>query len=506
MKKHLTIMLPAVAKSVSMKNIFATQLLIALGMLSNVSFGQSSVWSRSFDFNGFGDFSNSLTIDYDSNIIVVGKAHTSSSDRSCGLIKLNQNGDTIWTKQITQSLGSHNIEGIDVLVDRTDSNYVLLCVKSESSLSSWSSTFLIKIDTDGNVIWEMSYPSINAYSFFQDSDNNFLLSGCVIGAGNQFEYGVKKVDNAGDEVWSFNMAGTVNWGSQKCDYAFSAIEDDSGFYYVVGNENNSNYPMPFQNQTNSGIFKLSHNGSLVDYNFYDFSGAESFMDIELGYDGNLICLGATNTVGGTYVTKIDRNTLDTLTYSEPFTVSATNEEMSKGYDILRTNIDSTFLVVGLGPASTNQGLYRSLLIDNDCDLVCNNYQFNSDSQIGVRSVMFGDNIISVGRDDSYLMSDDFYITKYLYSSICSDFVGINENEALSPSAAPNPTSGVFSLKLPSKQLSSYQIFNLLGDTMMVGTIRDSIEETFDLSSYPKGIYFLYISNSDTYQTVKIILQ
>lgn len=492
-----------------MKKIIFMLLLLALGILPNLSFGQNSIWSHSFDFNGLGDFANSLAIDYESNILVVGKVHTSSSDRNCGLMKLNQNGDTLWTKQITESNGingSYGIEGIDILIDRTDSNYVILGVIGQSSVSSWSTTFLMKTDTAGNVLWTINDFNFNAYSFFQDSDDNFLLSGCVIGAGGQFDYGIKKFDNTGGVIWSFSMPDTGAWNSQDYDYAFSAIEDNNGFYYVVGNENNANYPTPFQNETNSGIFKLSHDGNLIDYNVYNFSGAESFMDIELGYDGSLMCLGTTNTVGGTYVTKVDPNTLDTLAFNEPFTVSATNEEMSKGIDILRTNINSTFLVVGLGPAMTNQGQYRSMVIDNNCELVCNNYQFNSNSRSGVKSVMYGDSIVSIGRNSSYSFSDDFYITKYSYSSICGNSVGLEEVETATIRIAPNPTNGIFKLMIPTNQYHSYQILNMLGDIVMTGTLANTQEETIDLSSYPKGLYFLNVQNENSHQTTKIVLR
>lgn len=68
---------------------------------------------------------------------------------------------------------------------------------------------------------------------------------------------------------------------------------------------------------------------------------------------------------------------------------------------------------------------------------------------------------------------------------------------------PNPSNGVFFLELKSEQAESFQvkIFNLIGRTIASEKIDTNDEFRFDLSSHPKGVYFIQVE-SDKEQFIK----
>ncbi len=68
---------------------------------------------------------------------------------------------------------------------------------------------------------------------------------------------------------------------------------------------------------------------------------------------------------------------------------------------------------------------------------------------------------------------------------------------------PNPTSGFITIE--SSENASAKIIDILGKTVLKSEISTGKSE-FDLSKFPKGIYFLKIQFKETSQTKKIILK
>lgn len=83
-------------------------------------------------------------------------------------------------------------------------------------------------------------------------------------------------------------------------------------------------------------------------------------------------------------------------------------------------------------------------------------------------------------------------------------------EDLSTSAIsiyPNPTQGLVNLKFDqSDEINTIKIYNLLGESIMQVDLTDENNCTIDLSEFPKGIYIVQISNSESNWVRKIILK
>jgi putative heme degradation protein len=89
-------------------------------------------------------------------------------------------------------------------------------------------------------------------------------------------------------------------------------------------------------------------------------------------------------------------------------------------------------------------------------------------------------------------------------------VGLNSNiliNELHLNIFPNPSNGVFTItfqNMPNKN-SEIEIFNSLGQRINKDVLNTQTK-TIDISSFPKGIYFLKISFGEKYVFKKIITE
>jgi len=92
-----------------------------------------------------------------------------------------------------------------------------------------------------------------------------------------------------------------------------------------------------------------------------------------------------------------------------------------------------------------------------------------------------------------------------------DIVGVDDFETDAIELYPNPTRGYFNLKLQVNTLQNVglELVNSLGETVSAKYLTDfqgEINETFDISTQPSGVYLLRIRMDDKLITRKVTLQ
>ncbi len=138
------------------------------------------------------------------------------------VIKINYNGDTLWTKTFGNS-ESNEFQGIDYTPAGN------LIITGTTLISSTQYLYLVKLDTAGNLIWEKTFGSgaIIGYDVFAGY-NGYIISGLI-------EKMVPKVNQA--YLFKTDTAGNIKWekdyGSNYADVAHKAIPtSDSGIAMV----------------------------------------------------------------------------------------------------------------------------------------------------------------------------------------------------------------------------------------------------------------------------------
>lgn len=76
------------------------------------------------------------------------------------------------------------------------------------------------------------------------------------------------------------------------------------------------------------------------------------------------------------------------------------------------------------------------------------------------------------------------------------------------SVYPNPSTGRFHLNIKSDTNDTYQVkvVNLIGKTLVQKEVESNFETEFDLTAYPKGVYFIQIQLDQRQIIKRIVVQ
>jgi len=211
----------------------------------------SDIWLLKTDENGnmewnvtFGDYTNEsgydVEITNDDGFLIVGsdEYNYNSNETNALVIKTDENGIYEWNKTYG---GSNNGLGVK-LIKTTDDNYIFVG-RGRSFGKNSSDVWLVKIDNDGEELWNYTYGgSMDDFGsdIEQTNDDGYIITGsCDINMTLDFtgpyiltNYSsnvyLLKVDKNGVEEWNKSYGGIYTDGGQSL-----LITSDSG-YLVLG--------------------------------------------------------------------------------------------------------------------------------------------------------------------------------------------------------------------------------------------------------------------------------
>lgn len=144
------------------------------------------------------------------------------------LVKINANGDTLWTKVI----GGIEDEEANSIQNTSDGGFIIAGY-TESYPVGTKNCYLVKTDENGDTTWTRSYGGVNddyLHSVKQTSDGGYIMTGVTQSTGvsteNMF---VVRTDSFGDTLWtrSYGQVGRWSWGND-------IIETVNGGYAITG--------------------------------------------------------------------------------------------------------------------------------------------------------------------------------------------------------------------------------------------------------------------------------
>ena len=119
--------------------------------------------------------------------------------------------------------------------------------KDVSTNNGGADLWLLKISTDGNLIWEKTFGGTSfdvARSISKTQDNGFLISGYSRSTDNNFtnqgqsDAWILKLDNSGNQLWQKFVGGSEN------DFLFDAIELSNQSIIAVGESSSADIEIP----------------------------------------------------------------------------------------------------------------------------------------------------------------------------------------------------------------------------------------------------------------------
>jgi len=265
--------------------------LIKTDLIGNV------IWSRAYG-GGNADGAYSLQQTTDGGFII--GAHVNSFGAGLHdvyLIKINNSGDTLWTK----TFGGPGEDRFRELHQTADGGFILVS-ETLSFGAGNSDVYLVKTDSIGNLLWTKTYGGSSSdygYSVRQTTDGGYIIAGYTqsFGSGGTDVY-IIKTDNSGNLEW------TKTYGGGSDDYGYSIRKTTDGGYIIAG------YTTSFGEAGDVYLIRIDANGELIWSKAFGGSQTDYGWSVRQTVDEGFIIAGYTRSFGSgnedVYLIKTDQ--------------------------------------------------------------------------------------------------------------------------------------------------------------------------------------------------------
>jgi hypothetical protein len=459
-----------------------------------------TVWTRHFGGGGF-DEGNSVVETPDGGYLVVGMTDSLGVNwRDIYLIKLNDTGDTLWTR----TYGGNGGDIANSITTVTEGGYVI--AGCTSAYGSWSDIYLLRIDELGDTLWTKTYGwsySDCASAVQQTNDGGFVLVGSSYDSiSEQSSVCIIKTGSSGDSLWTHIYGGF--------DYASDIRQTLNGEYFVVGGKYSTG-----SSPVSGYLLRLNSQGDSLWSRIYGDSCLSDFSSVEILEDGGLAMAGSIqlDEYGPWYYYLVRTNSIGDTIWTRRY--GSLNYNLA--YDLAQT-VDGGFILVGYGWGNETSG--RS-----DCYIVRTNsagdtlwtcaYGYDGPSaDFGKCVAVTSDGgYIIVGCLNLGMLDVDAYVIR-----MRPDIVGVgpkNKNNVANTYSLcplyPNPFNSVatISYQVPVRGRVRVIIYNILGQE--VTTVEDGVVNpgsysvAWEPKELPSGIYFIRMEAAGFQKTQKVVL-
>ena len=366
-------------------------------------------------------------------------------DYDTWLLKINNDGDTLWSKIYG---GWGNDQGKEI-IPTSDGNYMITGMTNSAPNTSYQA-YLIKITPDGTILWEKYYGGSNfeiGNSVKQTPDGGYIMLGITYSNGINGDAYLVKTNSIGDTVWTKNFG-----GNQLDEGIFIVVNSDSSYTFCVRDSSTVGKNIDVQ------IIKTYSNGTIIWDKHYGGTEKDTDKMIQKTSDGGYIVSAITRSFGlslpDMWILKLDPegDTVWTRRYG-----GTDNEHCYS----TRQTADGGYIAVGKTESFSSENGIMFL-------------KLNSIGKLGTE----------IGVNEIY--SDNIFI---IYPNPAKRIINID-----------------FSDGVP---FSSLKISNALGQVIISRIFEpynQNGNEIIDLKDNEPGIYMLAIQTKEKVITKKIILQ
>jgi TolB-like protein len=319
--------------------------------LLKIDVNGDTIWTKTFG-DTLDDVGWSVQETSDNGFIIAGWTESFGAGKSdVYLIKTDANGNVSWTKTYGGTLYDYGYS----VQETSDGGFVILGRISSFSVGGFD-IFLVKTDSLGNILWSNIYGDIYwdaGYSVRETSDGGYVIAGLTMIGGESWEVYVIKTDSSGNSLWSKTYGG-ADW-----DVGYDIQEtSDNGFIITGGIKSFG------AGSFDAWLIKTDSDGNVLWSNFYGGAKWDEGWSVKETFDGGFIIAGATESYGAG---KFDIFLIRTDSNGNTFwTETFGGENWDVGYSIQITS-DSGYIIAGK-TKSFGAGLYDVYLIKTQPDL------------------------------------------------------------------------------------------------------------------------------------------
>lgn len=497
-----------------MKNI----LIFIISILNFTVYAQQWEWAKNFTYNSNNPIGSCLASDNNSNFYVSSNFNLSSS--SC-IAKFDGQGNELWRQYLS---GDVAINGITWFP-----NYVCITGSFTNSFQIGTTTLISQglhdvftacYTSNGNFVWANSYGgSQDDYGngICSNTSGNIYLTGAYSGTAN---FGTSNLVCQGTSnmfMAKINSSGNIlllkSASSQDSTVGSSGSKiktDILGNIFILGDFKDivlDTMHVVGDNYYGSNFLcKIDAIGN-TQWVKEVINGTEHLYDIALDQTGNIISTGGGNgwhqgfTITKKYNSSgqflweknIGGNLYDDYT-SNAIATDGINSfivgdaEVPYNYFLL-AKYDSLGALIYL---DTIKALAsgKSIIRDSNGDYII--------SGIMQGSLTFGNDLLSTS-------ASTIFIAKFHESNLTNVIQNIRPLQEIN--IYPNPSFGLFTVSLKNNTVETkICVYDVIGNCLLNKDCRNDISPKIDLSSQPKGVYFLEIWSDGERAMKKIVLQ
>ena len=324
------------------------------------------------------DYGYSIVETADGGFVVTGYMDSLGNNSQVYLLKTDSNGNLLWEKNFGES-GYYRGQSV---IETTDRGLVVTGSYGPSS-GGRSQCYLLKTDSAGNILWEKNFGDstyTNGYSVIETADGGLVVTGDTWSLSNLSQVYLLKVDSTGNRLWEKNFSGSSEDVGQS---GYSVVETTDGGLVVTGctefidndldNDHIELYLLKIDS-TGNRLWEKNFSGSSEDVGQKFDSG----YSVVVTSDGGLVVTGCTSSFGNcsqVYLMKTDSN--GNLLWEQSFGSTSCGH----GNSIIET-VDSGLVVTGYKESFGNNYQVYLLKTDPDGNLLWENNFGGSSHDIG----------------------------------------------------------------------------------------------------------------------------
>lgn len=392
--------------------------------------------------------------------------------------KINDDGDTLWTKRYGELIGRS--EGYAITAT-SDGGYIA-AGKKAGETPQVNTAWLFKFNSAGDTVWTKEFENAIFYDVIITSKDEIAVAGINFQPGNNRQSLLMITDIQGNVIDENSVGGPYY------EEARALVELESGNFILSGSTNGQG-----AGGFDTYFVKFNNEAEALWDTTYGSANTDRVYDMILDSNGDLVVAGSTNRNSDLEHLMLKIDTLGNLIWEKTYSSSVTNTL----YDIQESKRGGYISVGGYYSGST--GLLPVML---RTDMDGTQLWLQQYDEAGFTET-FVFTALETSNNDIYILGSG-YNASFIRTDGQGTFTSAQDISGdFEFSVFPNPTNG--SLEVQAKPgLYDFSIYNSLGLQLQQWQNQLTGNLSIDLSAYPAGMYFINIRQGEKSQTLKLI--